>query len=236
MEVGKIYGDFANGVFDTLITAPIALGDFIARGTGIRDWQLGTGEYYMRQAKHEVDIMLSVFSNKGGSGEIALDTLLKEVNEKPAYFLGGFVGGYGAGAGLTHNSLKAANVLSITAAKADNIIHRAIEENPELYELFSEMGLIETLSDGNIGAKILENKDDIIKILDEQEKNVEKEQQNESDVGNNEINTEQPIDRQETSDNSNNPYGLIDIAKHNVSLINQNINQSYDDIMGFLFS
>ena len=35
------FKDFADGVYDTLITAPIALGDFIARGTRIRDLQMG---------------------------------------------------------------------------------------------------------------------------------------------------------------------------------------------------
>ena len=41
MNIVKHIKDFRDGVFDALITAPIAI------GTGIRDWQLGTGNYYM---------------------------------------------------------------------------------------------------------------------------------------------------------------------------------------------
>ena len=39
MNIVKHIKDFRDGVFDALITAPIAI------GTGIRDWQLGTGNY-----------------------------------------------------------------------------------------------------------------------------------------------------------------------------------------------
>ena len=41
MDIVKHIKDFRDGVFDALITAPIAI------GTGIRDWQLATGNYYM---------------------------------------------------------------------------------------------------------------------------------------------------------------------------------------------
>ena len=47
MDIVKHIKDFGDGAFDALITGPIAIGDFIARGTGIRDWQLGIGNYYM---------------------------------------------------------------------------------------------------------------------------------------------------------------------------------------------
>lgn len=55
------FKDFADGVYDTFITAPIALGDFIARGT--RDLQMGTGDYYMKQAKFEVDAISAVMTH-----------------------------------------------------------------------------------------------------------------------------------------------------------------------------
>ena len=35
-------------------------------------------------------------------------------------------------------------------------------------------------------------------------------------------------------DKNKNPYGLVETAQHNVALYNQQINQSYDDIMSFL--
>lgn len=35
-------------------------------------------------------------------------------------------------------------------------------------------------------------------------------------------------------DENKNPYGLVETAEYNVSLYNQQINQSYDDIMSFL--
>ena len=38
MDIVKHIKDFRDGAFDALITAPIAIGDFIARGIGIRDW------------------------------------------------------------------------------------------------------------------------------------------------------------------------------------------------------
>ena len=53
----KTYKDFGDGAFEALITAPIAIGDFIARGTGIRDWQLGTGNYYMEQTRIESELL-----------------------------------------------------------------------------------------------------------------------------------------------------------------------------------
>ena len=38
MDIVKHIKDFGDGVFDALITAPIAIGAVIARGTGIRYW------------------------------------------------------------------------------------------------------------------------------------------------------------------------------------------------------
>ena len=57
MDIVKHIKDFRDGAFDALITAPIAIGDFIARGTGIRDLQLGTGNYYMEQARIESELL-----------------------------------------------------------------------------------------------------------------------------------------------------------------------------------
>ena len=57
MDIVKHIKDFGDGAFDALITAPIAIGDFIARGTGIRDLQLGTGNYYMEQARIESELL-----------------------------------------------------------------------------------------------------------------------------------------------------------------------------------
>ena len=45
MDIVKHIKDFRDGVFDALITAPIAIGDLSQEATGIRDWQLGTGNY-----------------------------------------------------------------------------------------------------------------------------------------------------------------------------------------------
>ena len=48
-------------MYMTLLLALIALGDFIARGT--RDLQMGTGDYYMKQAKFEVDAISAVMTH-----------------------------------------------------------------------------------------------------------------------------------------------------------------------------
>ena len=45
MDIVKHIKDFGDGVFDALITAPIAI------GTGIGDWQLGTGNYIYGTSK-----------------------------------------------------------------------------------------------------------------------------------------------------------------------------------------
>ena len=84
------FKDFADGVYDTFITAPIALGDFIARGTGIRDWQMGTGDYYMKQAKFEVDAISVVMTHPRLFKEV-VNQLKKEVANKPMYFVGGTI-------------------------------------------------------------------------------------------------------------------------------------------------
>ena len=51
MDIVKHIKDFRDGVFDALITAPIAI------GTGIRDWQLAIGNYYMEILEFRYKVM-----------------------------------------------------------------------------------------------------------------------------------------------------------------------------------
>lgn len=86
MNLLKHLKDFKDGVVDSLITAPYALGDFIARGTGFRDWQMGTGSYYMEQAKVEVDLITTaIFDEKARN--LIFGQLKNEAEGKPMYFL-----------------------------------------------------------------------------------------------------------------------------------------------------
>ncbi len=90
MDFLKHIEDFGKGVFDSFVTAPYALGDFIARGTGFRDWQMGTGSYYMEQAKIETDLILTAIANTEAQ-KLLWEQIKSEVQEKPMYFLGGFI-------------------------------------------------------------------------------------------------------------------------------------------------
>ena len=57
MDIVKHIKDFRDGVFDALITGPIAI------GTGIRDWQLGAENYYMEQARIESELLIGIQLN-----------------------------------------------------------------------------------------------------------------------------------------------------------------------------
>ena len=143
------FKDFADGVYDTFITAPIALGDFIARGTGIRDWQMGTGDYYMKQAKFEVDAISAIMTHPRLFKEV-VNQLKKEVANKPMYFVSGAIAGMGSSVLL--NKLGKLPIGSITSseiffAKIDAEIQDILKNNQELYDAFQESGLLDLINE-----------------------------------------------------------------------------------------
>ncbi len=172
MDIVKHIKDFGDGAFDALITAPIAIGDFIARGTGIRDWQLGTGNYYMEQARIESEVLWQAIKNNE-TRNLVLKELGNEIQEKPFYFLAGFSLGIGVGFGSS-SLLKAAGVggaklidaerlaysvplsLGIYTAKVHEKVHKLAKENPEMYNLLKDSGVLDTITEDNISS-VLDN-------------------------------------------------------------------------------
>ena len=149
MNLLKHLKDFKDGVVDSLITAPYALGDFIARGTGLRDWQMGTGSYYMEQAKIETDLILTVIANTEAK-KLLWEQIKSEVQEKPMYFLGGIIGGLGV-ANASKTILEIQGVtnkvklftypkemsLGLLIAKIDNSINTSLKENSKMYNVLN---------------------------------------------------------------------------------------------------
>ncbi len=168
MDFLKHIEDFGKGVFDSVVTAPYALGDFIARGTGFRDWQMGTGSYYMEQAKIETDLILTATANTEAQ-KLLWEQIRSEVQEKPMYFLGGFIisNAISKGAlaaletkGVT-NEVKLfvypkEMTTSLLLAKIDNSIHTLIKENPEFDNILKESGVLDTITEDNISS-VLDN-------------------------------------------------------------------------------
>ena len=172
MDIVKHIKDFGDGAFEALITAPIAIGDFIARGTGIRDWQLGTGNYYMEQARIESEVLWQAIKNNE-TRNLVLKELGNEIQEKPFYFLAGFSLGIGVGFGSS-SLLKAAGVggaklidaerlaysvplsLGIYTAKVHEKVHKLAKENPEMYNLLKDSGVLDTITEDNISS-VLDN-------------------------------------------------------------------------------
>ena len=173
MDIVKHIKDFGDGAFDALITAPIAIGDFIARGTGIRDWQLGTGNYYMEQARIESEVLWQAIKNNE-TRNLVLKELGNEIQEKPFYFLAGFSLGIGVGFGSS-SLLKAAGVggaklidaerlaysvplsLGIYTAKVHEKVHKLAKENPEMYDLLKNSGILDAITDDNLNQCLLNN-------------------------------------------------------------------------------
>ena len=161
MDIVKHIKDFGDGAFDALITAPIAIGGFIARGTGIRDWQLDTGNYYMEQARIESEVLWQAIKNNE-TRNFVLKELGNEIQEKPFYFLAGFSLGIGVGFGSS-SLLKAAGVggaklidaeclaysvplsLGIYTAKVHEKVHKLAKENPEMYNLLKDSGILDAI-------------------------------------------------------------------------------------------
>ena len=162
MDIVKHIKDFGDGAFDALITAPIAIGDFIARGTGIRDWQLGTGNYYMEQARIESELLFKTITNRD-TAKLTLKAIGNEIQEKPFYFIGGLMAGSiitAGGKGL----LKASSVVSgvelksvelnsyawsltgtIGIAKVHEVVHKLAKENPKMYNLLKDSGILDAI-------------------------------------------------------------------------------------------
>ena len=173
MDIVKHIKDFGDGVFDALITAPIAIGDFIARGTGIRDWQLGTRSYYMEQARIESEVLWQAIKNDE-TRNLVLKELGNEIQEKPFYFLAGFSLGIGAGSGGS-SLLKAAGVggaklidaerlaysvplsLGIYTAKVHEKVHKLAKENPEMYNLLKDSGILDAITEDNLNQFLFNN-------------------------------------------------------------------------------
>ena len=88
--------DFLDGFYDTAIQAPLSFGDFLARISGYRDCQINSNSVipdldsnmYQQQAFNELRILYEALSHEE-SRNLIIDALVKDVQERPAYYLGG---------------------------------------------------------------------------------------------------------------------------------------------------
>ena len=129
---------------------------------------MGTGSYYMEQAKIETDLILTAIANTEAQ-KLLWEQIKSEVQEKPMYFLGGFIisNAISKGAlaaletkGVT-NEVKLfvypkKMTTSLLLAKIDNSIHTLIKENPEFDNILKESGVLDTITEDNISS-VLDN-------------------------------------------------------------------------------
>ena len=158
--------DLGDGLFDTLVKAPYAIGDFIARASGMRDLQLGTGNYYRMQAKNEVNMILNALGNPE-TAKLVFKSLGKEFEERPLYFIAGIFG--------SRMINKLFDGATITTAKVDAKVHELLEKEgvKEVYDLLQKLGETGKFDIiGNSWDKILDfygNFDDVVKYYSKTE-------------------------------------------------------------------
>ncbi|WP_129097935.1 LysM peptidoglycan-binding domain-containing protein, partial [Malaciobacter mytili] len=87
--------DFFEGIYDTAIKAPMAFGDFLARISGYRDYQFTKdsvldldSDIYQKQALNELKTLYLIIQNETARDKI-VDVLVKDMQERPAYYIGG---------------------------------------------------------------------------------------------------------------------------------------------------
>ena len=136
MSLKKILNDFANGFIDTFIVVPIAFGDFLARVSGLRDWQENTIDQ-QKQAIDEIKIVYQALTNKT-SLKMLGEHLLNDLQDRPFYYLGGFITLQGTASTISNKTAQVTYKSSIYTAKADDAIHELLENNKEFYDLISE--------------------------------------------------------------------------------------------------
>ncbi|EOH7268515.1 hypothetical protein AJY72_04505 [Campylobacter jejuni] len=80
--------DIKDGIVDCYIGL-YDFGDFLARISGFRDWQEKSvilDDFHKRQTLEELDFLKDIIKNET-SRNIILEYLIKDVNERPLYYL-----------------------------------------------------------------------------------------------------------------------------------------------------
>ncbi|AJC90869.1 hypothetical protein [Campylobacter subantarcticus] len=80
--------DIKDGIVDCYI-GPYDFGDFLARISGFRDWQEKSvilDDFHKRQTLEELDFLKDIVKNET-SRNIILEYLIKDINERPLYYL-----------------------------------------------------------------------------------------------------------------------------------------------------
>ncbi len=136
--------DFFKGIYDTAIGAPIAFGDFAARLSGYRDYQINSGsvlelnsDLEQKQALNELKILHEAIKNDT-SRNLIIDMVVQDIKDKPAYYLSGT--GTTTAIGNTLNSIaKNTYKLSITGAKVTDAVHELYKTyKPNNYQIIKK--------------------------------------------------------------------------------------------------
>ena len=121
--------DFFEGFYDTAVNAPIALGDFLARISGYRDYQFTKdsvldldSDLYQKQALNELRILYEVATHET-SRNLIIDILVQDIQDKPAYYLGGMGTTTAIGKTFTNGLVKNAYKSLITGTKVEEKVH-----------------------------------------------------------------------------------------------------------------
>jgi hypothetical protein len=122
--------DFFDGFYDTAVKAPISFGDFLARISGYRDYQDNSGSVvpdldssvYQHQAFNELRVIYEALSHEQ-SRNLVKEALINDIQERPAYYLGGIGTTTGIGKTLYDSMLRNAYKAIITGTKVEQKIH-----------------------------------------------------------------------------------------------------------------
>ncbi|BDB64041.1 hypothetical protein T36_0488 [Helicobacter cinaedi] len=109
--------DFGEGVYDTFFVTPYNFGDFLARISGLRDWQNGSvvgKDYYRQEAMEEAKLFWRGITsvNSWDRAKILFNLAKNEIKNRPMYYLGSF-----GASGLMSSAIK-------TGSKAGDIVAR----------------------------------------------------------------------------------------------------------------
>jgi len=150
--------DFFDGFYDTAVKAPISLGDFLARISGYRDYQIDSSSVvpdldshvYQQQAINEMRVLYEAITHEE-SRSLIIDALVKDVQERPAYYLGG--SGTMTAIGKTFS-----NVMTRTAYKA---VITGTKVEQKIHELYGSVENFLNISDEEFNKFVNDNMSDL---------------------------------------------------------------------------
>ena len=133
------FDDFKDGFYKTFVETPIDFGDFLARVSGIRDYQLydsviDLGNPIQTQALLELRAVYETIKDDNSRAMI-FDIIWEDMKERPMYYTGNIGTGMALSSTIKFLSLKATYFVSSSGTKIDSAAHQNFENAKDILKM-----------------------------------------------------------------------------------------------------